>query len=951
MSRLLYLVALIVVVSVNGFSQINFSAFDPTRSWKKVETKYFEIYYSETSQKTAMRLYTIADEVYEVLSRKINVEFSYKFPVVVVNQSDLPNGFYSPIPWPFIVIYTSRIGILDEFAFDDDIKGIFAHELTHALAIEEANGIFWKVLRFIFGYYIVPNIYLPGVFIESVTTFNESTWGYGRVNDPVFRDKILSEVYYGKFRYFSKANLVNEFPYDGWYLYGGMFFDYLARKYGYDKTQKFYKENSYYLPLFYHLSFYNTFQSDLGKEWSEFESYLKTNLSLRGFTNNFSRLTTEGGYKDDIKVYKDFLIYSQRRCKGELNSLKYLNLKTGRRGFLIYGRSIKKFDVKDDTIAFIEVVSSKYYTKTILKVGRILDNNDTISLVEEVNTAIEGVYDVSIVSRDRIIALVDYDTESRVVEINSSYKSRNLIVSDKVFYRIIEANGSLIALAEREDGRDKIRLLNSNLDTIAVITNFDLIYGLSIEGQGVLFSASHGQKVDVFYYNLNDKSITRVVSSLFSFTYPVRYNDKILGISLSEVGFDVFETKTIVENFNPEPRELIKYNIEVKDVKTFTTNVSPEGYSYLNKITLLSALMTFFPSLAFNPDFSVRKLGVYFNFYDEPLEFRSFYVEFTWNFNARTIDYDLSFKESGIPYIILDFRVFRDNIDTNFNLTQRLNSRNYNYDIFTFDYFRFRITGSFGDNYITLYPFISFSLPSYNGRMDFEVLFPEYRFVDSQQGFVSPYFTVGFTIDGAYASVGSVAPFEEGFVFNMNSKIASKDFDSQEDILVLNNSLFYAFRLWANNVVRFGINLRNALISSLDGVFYYDGYFFEEIFPVEEGSISTIDLSTYARYVDSANNFLSSEVRFYLKFFEINEGVWPIFFTSVWSEFGARGGVLFDSLDYVMNRSIASEVFGGLFFSPNFIGIIDNKVGVETVYNLLDGKVSMNIYVNLQLGM
>lgn len=941
---------ILLVIAINGFSQINFSVFDPTKSWRKVETKYFEIYYSETSQKTAMRLYAIADEVYEVLSSRIDVKFSYKFPVVVVNQSDLPNGLYSPIPWPFIVIYTSRIGLLDEFAFDDDIKGIFAHELTHALAIEEANGIHWQVLRFIFGYYIVPNIYLPGVFIESVTTLNESTWGYGRVNDPMFRDKILSEVYYKKFRYFSKASLVNEFPYDGWYLYGGMFFDYLARKYGYDKTQKFYKENSYYLPLFYPLSFYNTFQSDLGKEWNEFENYLKTNIASREFTNNLSRLTTEGGYKDDVKIYKDFLIYSQRRYKGELPSLKYLNLKTGRRGVLIYGRSIRKFDVKDDTIAFIEVVSSKYYTKTVLKVGRIVDNGEVISLVEEVNTGVEGVHDVSIVNRDRILALVDYDTESRVVEIGSSYIPKNLIVSDKIFYRTVEANNRLIAFVERENGRDKIRLLDSNLNTIVVITNFDLVYGLSVENEGVLFSASYGQKVDVFYYDLSNKSITRVVSSLFSFTYPVRYNDKVLGISLSEVGFDVFETRPVVENFNPKPRELVKYNGEIKDVKIFATNVSSEGYNYLNRVTLLSALMTFFPSVVFNPDFSVRKLGMYFSFYDEPLEFRNFYIEFTWNFNARTIDYDLSFKESGIPYIILDFRLFRDNIDTNFTLTQRLRGRNYRYDIFTFDYFRFKITGSFGDNYITLYPFVSFSLPSYNGRRDFENLFPEYRFVDSRQGFVSPYFTVGFTVDGAYSSVGSVAPFEEGFVFNVNSKIANRSFDSQEDMLILNNSLFYALRLWANNVVRFGINLRNALMSSLSGVFYYDGYFFEEVFPVEEGSSYSIDLSTYAEYVDNANNFFSSEVRVYLKFFEINEGIWPIFLTSVWSEFGARGGVLFDNVNEIMNRSIAGEVFGGLFFSPNFIGIIDNRVGVETVYNLIDGKISLNVCVDLQLG-
>lgn len=936
-----FCVAVFFLISLNAFAQLDFSVFDPMRTWQRIETKYFEIYFSETSERTARKLATIVDEVYEILSERMKVKFSYKFPIVVANQSVLPNGYYSPIPRPSVVIYSSKIGILDQFFFDDDIKGIFVHELTHALSIEEANG-FWSVLRAIFGYYIVPNMYLPGVFIESVTVLNESSWGYGRLNDPVFGDKILSEIYYKKFRNFDEANLTTEFPYDSWYLYGGAFFRFLSEKYGYEKTQMFYKENSHYCPLFFSWSFYNNFGNHLNGEWNEFVKVLKAKVIRREYTNNVARVTAEGGNKGDIDVFGDFLIYSQTACEGELSSLKYVNLETGKGGFLVYGRLITKFDVRNDKIAFIEIVQSRYYLSSVLKVGKVVKNGGGIGLVEEKRLEIEGVYDVALLEDGRMLCLVDDDSESKVIEVDRGGRVSNLFLIENGLFKDICADGGYVVLVERVRGKDNIKVLDINYTVLAEIKNFSRVYGVSIDGDNIIFSALCGSKVDVFRYSLRGKSLTRIVSCLFSFTRPVKYGGRVFGFYYSEKGVDIFETQPVPTDCPSVGRgSYVVYNPELSLIVSSNADLQPsKRYDYFNNIDIYGVITSFFPSVYLNPDLSVSRLGVFFNFYDEPLRFRNFYIEFLWNLDAEAVDYVFSFIEGGIPYFRLEVKAFREHMDMDSYLTLRLRERGYDYSVFTFDYLRVKVGGELGDNYVSFYPFLSFSLPAYNGRGDKSV-FPGYIFRDTGSGMISPYFTFGVSIDSGRCSLGAITVFEEGTFVNVNVKVSSRYIDSAESMAILDIFVSHSIRAWGNNVINAGVNLKSCIFSDIRGVFSYSGCFFGEVFPVEEGNIYEITLSTYHNSPDRGNNLLSSRVKMCLEFFEVNGGVWPLYITSVWGEFGARFGILFDGIEDISRRGVVGEVVAGVFLGLNVLGVSDNRAGVELRYNLQDSSKSM----------
>ena len=103
--------------------------------------------------------------------------------VVLANQSDLPNGYATPLPYNTIVIYpASPAG--SEFATDDWLRLVFTHEFTHIVHLDRSEG--WaRVFRGLFGRIPIafPNLFLPGWQLEGLASFEESAiTGMGRGN-------------------------------------------------------------------------------------------------------------------------------------------------------------------------------------------------------------------------------------------------------------------------------------------------------------------------------------------------------------------------------------------------------------------------------------------------------------------------------------------------------------------------------------------------------------------------------------------------------------------------------------------------------------------------------------------------------------------------------------------------------------------------------------------------
>ena len=110
--------------------------------------------------------------------------------VVLVNQSDLPNGWATPVPYNLIEISAAGPDGESTIANTDDwLRLVFTHEYTHIVHLGRSPGWIGGLHR-AFGRNpaLFPNLALPLWAIEGMATFEESAQtGHGRVNAGDFR--------------------------------------------------------------------------------------------------------------------------------------------------------------------------------------------------------------------------------------------------------------------------------------------------------------------------------------------------------------------------------------------------------------------------------------------------------------------------------------------------------------------------------------------------------------------------------------------------------------------------------------------------------------------------------------------------------------------------------------------------------------------------------------------
>src|SRR6185295_3946298 len=135
--------------------------FDPALRFRMMPTEHFIIYFHQGEESLAQRLAVIAEEAWRALQRPLGVLRPRRTQVVLADQTELANGYATPLPYDTIVIYSvSPSG--SEFVFDDWLRLAFTHEFTHIVHLDRSEG--WaRIARGIFGRapYVFPNLFLP----------------------------------------------------------------------------------------------------------------------------------------------------------------------------------------------------------------------------------------------------------------------------------------------------------------------------------------------------------------------------------------------------------------------------------------------------------------------------------------------------------------------------------------------------------------------------------------------------------------------------------------------------------------------------------------------------------------------------------------------------------------------------------------------------------------------
>ena len=202
-----------------------------------IATEHFDIIFPKRSEPSALRLSRIAEGVYAEVSGKLAAGLPARVPVVVTPDIGVFNGFANPVPYMHIVLYDTPMDPAWT-AFRDNFRGLFLHELTHAVSLQ-VKAPWAAFLSGIFGSWVAPAlINAPMFMVEGVTVSLEGGDGgfEGRANDPLVKERLRQDIVENRF----KSPLEAEGVYDGYpggsihYEYGGLFNAYLQRTYGMD---------------------------------------------------------------------------------------------------------------------------------------------------------------------------------------------------------------------------------------------------------------------------------------------------------------------------------------------------------------------------------------------------------------------------------------------------------------------------------------------------------------------------------------------------------------------------------------------------------------------------------------------------------------------------------------------------------------------------------------------
>jgi Tol biopolymer transport system component len=268
------LVSLVLALSTAHLAAA--TRYDPRLRFRTLSTAHFDIHFHQGEEPLAKRLERIAEEVADRLELRLGRPGG-RVHVILVAQTDVSNGWATPVPYDLIEIVTVAPGGASAIGNTDDwLRLVFSHEYTHIVHLDRSRGVFGR-LRRVFGHLapLYPNLFLPEWQVEGLATFEESELtGRGRVRAGDFRMILDEAAVTRRFDPIDRASggLVDWPGGNAAYLYGAYFHQYLADRFGPESLARLERQTSGRVPYFGSGAFPTVFGRSLGTLWREFES-------------------------------------------------------------------------------------------------------------------------------------------------------------------------------------------------------------------------------------------------------------------------------------------------------------------------------------------------------------------------------------------------------------------------------------------------------------------------------------------------------------------------------------------------------------------------------------------------------------------------------------------------------------------------------------------------------
>jgi dipeptidyl aminopeptidase/acylaminoacyl peptidase len=270
--------------------------YDPRLRFQTIVTPRFDIHFHQGQEAQGRRLAMLAETIAADLAGTLGRP-SGRVQVILVNQSDISNGWATPLPFNTIEISAAAPGGASLIGNTDDwLRMVFAHEYTHIVHLSRGQG--WiGGLRRVLGRMplLYPNLYLPAWQIEGLAVYQESALtGQGRVPDRNFRAIADVAASAGRFEPLDRTNggLVDWPSGHTPYVYGAFFHEFLVARYGGASLRELTDATAGRVPYLGSRAFKKVFKRSLGDLWREFEADARPVMAGAGAT--VTRLTDHG---------------------------------------------------------------------------------------------------------------------------------------------------------------------------------------------------------------------------------------------------------------------------------------------------------------------------------------------------------------------------------------------------------------------------------------------------------------------------------------------------------------------------------------------------------------------------------------------------------------------------------------------------------------------------------
>lgn len=324
MSHVRRLIALLLLASAIGPAARLHAAtlFDPAFRFRVLHTEHFVIYFHQGEDRLARRVAVIAEQTWTRLQQPFGRP-PRRTHVVIVDQSELANGYATPLPRNTIVMSAAWPPASDFIGDTDDwLRLVFTHEFTHIVHLDRSEGGA-RSLRNVFGRVPLafPNLYLPVWQIEGIATYEESViTGGGRLHAGDFGAIVAEDARTRSLQPLDRVNGgLTDWPSgSAAYAYGVGFHQYLADRFGTDRLGVLADATARRVPYTAAPAFKHVYGRSLGDLWRDYASaLLATPKPAAVFDAGVRRITHHGFIVNGPRFDGPFsIVYSIRTAHG-----------------------------------------------------------------------------------------------------------------------------------------------------------------------------------------------------------------------------------------------------------------------------------------------------------------------------------------------------------------------------------------------------------------------------------------------------------------------------------------------------------------------------------------------------------------------------------------------------------------------------------------------------------